>query len=589
MTQQNSTRVRYRDLIALLRKHRGKVVSGTLLMVLGTAAGMVQPLLTMHIIDAVSASDPIAGTVLLVVAIFIAQAVFEAVGNFLISRTGESVVLDLRTRLIDRFLHLRLNILDRSRVGDLVSRLGADTTLLREDAVTSFVQLGIALVSSVAAVAIMIYLSPLMTLVVLLTVLCAGVLVAGALAGIRLATEGAQASVGALTADTERALSALRTVRASLAEEQERTRLVGRARAAYQNGVRAARLDAAIRPATMLAAHGAFLVVLLVGGIMVASDRLQVGQLVAFLLYFMQLATPIVSAIGLLGAMQKGMAAFQRVAEVFGMDIETGDESGSSATAPISARNTSGPILSVDGVDFAYGDRSILSEVSFEIPRGSLVALVGKSGSGKSTLLALIERFYEPDRGSIRLDGVPIDRIALKTYRRRLALVEQGAPVMYGTLRDNLMYAAPEASEQEVARVIELAGLEEVVHRLEQGLDTEVGEHGHALSGGERQRLAIARALLSGPELLLLDEPTSNLDPLSEAAISRTMRSLHHECTILVAAHRFSTVRDADRVIVLNNGRVEDIGTHDDLLESNSYYRELAAQSGLSLAASPEG
>ncbi|MEV0363339.1 ABC transporter transmembrane domain-containing protein [Nocardia fusca] len=211
-------RVRYRDLIALLRGRRGEVGLGALLLLAGTGMGIAQPMLTMRIIDAVSGGRTTAGLVALLVVVFMAQAVFDTFGNFLIARTGERVVLDLRARLVHRLLRVRMPVLDRMRVGDLTSRLGTDTAALRQDAVTSVIQFGISAVSVVAALAVMIWLSPFMTVVALFTTVAAGLLVTGALSGIRTASESVQAGVGALTADTERALSSLRTVRASLAK-----------------------------------------------------------------------------------------------------------------------------------------------------------------------------------------------------------------------------------------------------------------------------------------------------------------------------------------------------------------------------------
>ncbi len=190
-------------------------------------------------------------------------------------------------------------------------------------------------------------------------------------------------------------------------------------------------------------------------------------------------------------------------------------------------------------------------------------------------MLALIERFYTPECGAVVIDEVDAAYTDLRSYRRRIAFVEQDAPIMHGTVRENLAYAHPNATEQQLVRAVELAGLAEVVDRFEGGLEAAVGEHGRSLSGGERQRLAIARALLSEPHLLLLDEPTSNLDPLSEAAISQTLRQLRGHCTVIVATHRYSTIRDSDSVIVLDGGRIAAAGSHDELSATSPYYREL--------------
>jgi ABC-type multidrug transport system fused ATPase/permease subunit len=205
--------------------------------------------------------------------------------------------------------------------------------------------------------------------------------------------------------------------------------------------------------------------------------------------------------------------------------------------------------------------------------------LIGVSGAGKSTIFALAERFYDPDRGQILLHGQDVRDLSLQECRSRIGLVEQHAPVLYGTLRENITYAAPDADEKEIQRALALANLTELVKRLPQGLDTDVGEHGGMLSGGERQRVAIARSLLARPGLLLLDEPTAHLDAENEAALSRAIDKVSSECALLVIAHRFSTVRAANRVVVLDSGRVVAVGTHEELLATSPYYGSIANRS----------
>jgi ABC-type multidrug transport system fused ATPase/permease subunit len=275
------------------------------------------------------------------------------------------------------------------------------------------------------------------------------------------------------------------------------------------------------------------------------------------------------------------MGAFQRIAEALRMDIE--DDSTRTGTARDSHETKTDhkpphpATVEIRDLTFSYDPaRRILDTVSLTVPAGTQTALVGRSGSGKTTLLSLIERFYEPDSGAILIDRVDATHLDLRSYRKRIAFVEQGAPILYGSVRDNLVYANPHASEQQLAHAVELAGFGDVVDRLDGGLDAHVGERGQSLSGGERQRLAIARALLTEPELLLLDEPTSNLDPISEAAISQTLHKLRGHCTVIVAAHRYSTIRDADTIAVISDGHIEATGTHDELMASSPYYRELA-------------
>jgi ABC-type multidrug transport system fused ATPase/permease subunit len=230
---------------------------------------------------------------------------------------------------------------------------------------------------------------------------------------------------------------------------------------------------------------------------------------------------------------------------------------------------------------FAYdSERPVLRGVSFEVPRRGRVALIGLSGAGKSTLFALTERFYDPDRGQILFCGSDVRAIDRWEYRSRIGLIEQHVPVLYGTLRDNLTYTRPDADEHEIERVVDLANLRSVISRLPRGLSSDVGEHGMMLSGGERQRVVIARSLLARPELLLLDEPTSHLDPVNEAAFDKSLEQISKECALLVIAHRFSAVGASDYVVVLNEGEIVAMGTHDELMNTNDFYRSLAGGTG---------
>jgi ABC-type multidrug transport system fused ATPase/permease subunit len=287
------------------------------------------------------------------------------------------------------------------------------------------------------------------------------------------------------------------------------------------------------------------------------------------------------------GVIQQGTGALQRINEVLELSreadgtpadlIDAGHGRSKGAWRPM-ALNASA-VLEFCDVSFAYDpERPVLCDVSFQVPQRGIVALVGLSGAGKSTVFALAERFYDPDRGKILFEGTDVRLLGRRQYRGRIGLVEQHAPVLYGTLRENLVYTAPDAQEEEIDHVVRLANLSDLVSRLPRGLDTEVGEHGMMLSGGERQRVAIARSLLTRPSLLLLDEPTAHLDALNEAALSRTMDQVRSECALLIIAHRFSTVRNADMIVALRDGKVVGIGTHEELMRTSDYYRSLAVE-----------
>lgn len=543
------------------------------------AAGLAQPLLVRQVIDGVQAGAVVTGVVVLVVVVLVAGSVLGAFQEFLLQRTAEGIVLATRRRLVDRLLRLPVAELDNRRTGDLISRVGSDTTLLRAVVTSGLIEVASSALMAVGAVIAM----ALVDLALLgVTLLAVGIgVTAGVLVGRRLQALArlSQERVGAMTAAVERALGAVRTIRASGATEREVDAVAVSAEQAYDAGVRAARVRAAISPLVGVAVQGAFVAVLGVGGYRVASGALTVADLVAFILYLFLLVLPLGQLLGAYAQLQQGLGALSRIEEVLELPAE---DPGPPAPPVPAGRPSPAPLLSVDRVTFAHrgSEHAVLQDVSFTVARGTRTALVGPSGAGKSTLLGLLERFDDPVAGRIRLDGVDLRDLPRAAVRARLGYVEQEAPVLAGTLRENLLLAAPHATASEVDDALAATGLTAVASRSPLGLDAQVGEGGVLLSGGERQRLAICRSLLARPELLLLDEPTASLDARNEAALAQALQAVqqHGDGTALVVvAHRLSTVVDADQIVVLDGGRVVGIGRHSELLASTPLYRELAA------------
>jgi ABC-type multidrug transport system fused ATPase/permease subunit len=573
--ERDSTAPGLRDVARLVDGHRKPVLLAVALTLAGTALGMTQPLVVRDLIeDATPGAVAWSGVGLLVV-LFLSQASLKAVARYVLGRTSEAVVLRVRLDLIARLLRLPIPIHDRRRVGDLLSRVGADSTALRLTVAEGVSHLVTGVLGLAGTVALMVWLDPLLFVLVMACVTVAAATMTFVMRGIRVTSLAGQTALGAMGAALQQPLSAIRTVRASRAEERERLRVAGDARAAYSAGVRMARFEAAVAPCADLAINGAFIVVLVVGALRVADGSGSMADLVAFLLYMGYLTMPIGSLSHSISTIQQGAGALQRIQEI--MDLpEEADDRRSARSGQLDGGPA--PVLELRDVWFGYDQREpVLRGVSFEVPRGGHVALIGRSGAGKSTIFALIERFYEPDRGQIVFDGRDVRDVGREAHRSRIGLVEQDAPVLDGTIRDNVTYSAPGADDEEIARVVELADLDGVVAGLPRGLDTDVGERGVMLSGGERQRLAIARSLLARPRLLLLDEPTSQLDAVSEAALRRTIHQVSAQCALIVIAHRFSTVRDAATVVVLDRGQVVAAGGHDELGERNEYYRELSS------------
>ena len=515
---------------------------------------------------------------LLLVVLVLASAAVLTLQNYLLERTAERIVLSTRLGLVRRLLRLRMEELDYRPPGDLLARVSADTTLLRTVTTSGLVEAANAVLSLAGAIVLMalldvvllgVTLAVLVTLVVLMTLL---------LPRIGRATERGQQAVGALTESLQRALGAIRTVRASGATVRESANVEQAAVRAYSEGVAVARYSAVAAQSSGLAVQVAFLTVLGLGGVRVAAGTLPVSSLIAFLLYLFYLSQPIFALVNGATQLQQGLAAVRRLRELEELPAEE-DSALPGAPAAVVATTAGGPLVVLDRVCFRYRPDGppVLDGVSFTVPPRGQIALVGPSGAGKTTIFSLLERFYDPDEGRLLLDGQDLRALPREQVRAALGYVEQDAPVLSGTLRENVVYAAPEADDAAVAEALRAARLDDFVAASPDGLDSLVGSRGVTLSGGQRQWIAIARALLRRPRLLLLDEATAQLDAVNERAMREVVETLAQERAVLVIAHRLSTVVAAQQIVVLDGGRVRAVGRHDELLDRDELYAELAA------------
>jgi ABC-type multidrug transport system fused ATPase/permease subunit len=568
-----------KSLLTYVRPHRRALILGVVLGLLANASALAEPLVARDVIDSLgdegrSSLQP----VLLLSGLVVVSGLLGGVQLWMLDRVAERIALAARLALASRMLRLRLSELDQRPLGDLLSRVTSDTTLLRAATTTGIVESFNGALALVGAVVLMGVLDLALLLVTagVLAVVAVGVLYV--LPRIARATKRAQAAVGKVGSALERALGAIRTVKASGAEEREFAVVTAAATEAYDQGVAIARYSALVGVSSGFAVQLTFLAVLGVGGARVAAGSLDVATLIAFLLYLFYLVGPITALTVGATQLQAGLAAVSRIAEIDALEIEQDALIPTARAKPEASSPRGRPVVRFDRVSFAYRpDQPVLREVSFSVAPASQTAIVGPSGAGKTTLFALLERFYDPGDGTIVLFDTPLRDIPRAELRARIGYVEQESPVLAGTLRENLLYAAPEASDEALADVIEEARLAEMLLRLPDGLDTEVGDRGATLSGGERQRIAIARALLRRPDLLLLDEATAQLDAANEHALRETIERAARRCAVLVIAHRLSTVVAAHQIIVLEHGRVRAIGSHVELIGSDSLYRELAA------------
>jgi ATP-binding cassette subfamily B protein len=542
---------------------------------IGSLLALGQPLLIGQLISAVEENREIQTLAIAIIALIISSALINAFQFYLLYKTGEGVVLSTRKALVARLLRLPIWQYDRRRTGDLVSRVGSDSTLLKAVLTQGLVDALGGLLQFFGAIIVMAFIDLLLLGSTLLVVFTAVGAIAFTGRKIRSATTKAQQKVGQMSASVERALSAIRTIRASRAEERESQEIYKDAEAAYDQGLSIARLSAAVAPIAQVAFNTAFIVVLGLGGLRVATGATTISSLVTFVILLFFMIGPLISAFGAYTSVMGALGALARIQEIMVLDEE---ESGSQAEQRL-ASNTAA--IEFKQIDFHYptedGDtKQILHDVNFRIERGQRVALVGPSGAGKSTIFSLIERFYEPTGGAILLDGQNVTEFSRQTLREQLGYVEQDAPVLAGSIRDNLLLGKADATDDQLVDVLRQVNLTEVLNRDAAGLDAEVGESGIMLSGGERQRLAIARALLAKPPILLLDESTSALDGPNEQRMREAIDAVAQNRTLVVIAHRLSTVVDSDLIIVLERGRVVGMGTHSELVKSTPLYAELA-------------
>ena len=571
----------------------------TMVSVVGAVLSVAQPAMVALVISSVQESKPLAGVVAALVAVVLLTAVINGVQSFLLQRTAEGVVLDTRRLLVHRLLRLPIGDFDTRRTGDLVSRVGSDTTLLRAVVTSGLVDaVSGVLVFAGSVIAMALISLPLLGLTLAVVAVAIGAVVGlgGRIQGLTLT---AQTQVGQLAAGVARAIPGIRTIRAAGATERETAVLDGLTTDAYRTGVRLATVMALIAPIIGIALQGAFIAVLAVGGYLVADGTMPVAQLVAFILYLFMMIMPLGRVFQAYTATQNALGAVVRIQEITSLPAEgeaaagddtaargetalagelgRGRESAGPASPPTRAPLVPGaPAVSFSGVSFGYGPHPVLHDLSFSVPTGTKTAIVGPSGAGKSTILALIERFYDPAAGVIRIGDVDVREMTRAQTRSALGYVEQDSPVLAGTIRENLTLGAPDATDADCDAVLAAVNLGRVLGRDPAGLGAQVGEDGILLSGGERQRLAIARALLASPDVLLLDEPTASLDGRNEQALRDAIDAISRDRTLILVAHRLATVVDADQILVLEDGRLQAVGTHPELLRSSPLYLELA-------------
>ncbi len=560
-------------LFRYLRPYTGRMTIAVIALLFGAATGLIFPWLMQNLVDAVLAQNNLAELnriTFILIATFLIRSVFYYFQGYNLSYIGERIVVDLRRETYEHLHRLSLRFFADRRVGELVSRLSSDVTLVRAALTNNVATVLSQALTFVGSLVLMLALNWRLSLFILLVAPL--IAVSGAILGaqLRKLSTSVQDQLADGTALAEEALSGVRVVKAFAREPHEVNRYAAQMERAFGATMRLTVVRSAFGPLMSFFGFGALAGVLWFGGREVLADRLTGGALIAFLVYGINIAASLGAFTALYSQIQEALGASRRIFELLDEDPEIKDVPGASRLPSVSGRVT------FERVSFNYpGTDRVLHDIELEIQPGEVLALVGPSGAGKSTLFNLIPRFYDPTHGAVRVDDHDLRGVTLASLRGQIGLVPQETQLFSGTVLENLRYGKLDATETELTAAARAANAEEFILRLPQRYDTLVGEKGVKLSGGQRQRIAIARALLKDPRLLLLDEATSSLDSESEGLVQEALERLMQNRTTVIIAHRLSTVHKANRIAVLDAGRLVDLGNHAELMGREGLYARL--------------
>lgn len=553
---------------------RRKIVFvGLLLIVISRLASLILPGATKYLLDDVIVKKDLHMLKVLIAVVagsIIVQSVTSYMLTKILSVEAQHLISQLRIKVQKKILSLPISYFDNNKSGALVSRIMNDVEGVRNLVGTGLVQLIGGLITAVISLVLLIRISPMMTFYVLVPVAIFAVVAAKAFTYIRPIFKMRGVINADVTGRLTESINGVRVIKGFNAEEQENKTFEKGVEQLFLNIKKSLTSTAIITSSATLLLGLASAGIMGIGGYMIINGSLTFGEFISFTLYLGFMIAPIVQMSNIGSQLTEAFAGLDRTQEIMNMPPENNDH-----TRTIQLPSIKGDIKFED-VTFSYEHgKEVVKGISFDAPSGSVTALVGSSGSGKTTIASLAASFITPDSGTITIDGIDLSKITLSEYRKNLGVVLQDDFLFEGTIRENILFARPQAGEERLAKAVNSAYVNEFTDRFELGLDTVIGERGIKLSGGQRQRIAIARAILADPKIILLDEATSSLDTESEALIQESLTALMQGRTTFVIAHRLSTIRKANQILVIEAGRIAERGNHDELITKKGRYYEL--------------
>lgn len=552
---------------------RNLVFIGLILIVISKAASFVAPLSLKYLMDDIIPNKDL-DFLKILIGVVITAILVQAITSFLLTKIlsvqAQYMISELRAQVQNKILSLPIRFFDNTKSGELVSRIMSDVEGVRNLIGTGLVQLVGGSITAVVSLVLLLRISTSMTLFALVPLAIFAVIALKAFKIIRPIFRNRGKINAEVTGRLTETLGGIRVIKGFNAEEQEHKIFEHGVLKLYENVKKSLTATAFMTSSSTFLLGVATTGIMGLGGYKIMIDELTIGEFLTFTFLLGLMVAPIVQMSNIGSQLTEALAGLDRTEELMNMTAE----------ADLHHRTTTlekikGDVV-FENVSFSYEtDKEVIREVSFEVPSGSVTALVGSSGSGKSTIAGLAASFLTPQKGRITIDGKDLSKIELRSYRKYLGVVLQDDFLFEGTIKENILFPRPNASEDELLNAIKAAYVDEFTDRFEEGLDTLIGERGIKLSGGQRQRIAIARAVLANPRILVLDEATSNLDTESEGLIQKSLAELTKGRTTFVIAHRLSTIRKADQILVIENGKIAEQGTHESLIEKEGRYYNL--------------